>query len=536
MEALSPRIKQICKISGTPGASIGVAQKGKTVWKGNFGYRDFAAKKPPDEWTIYHVASLTKSFSGLAVASLVSDGHLQWNTSVVESLPEFRLRDETLTSKAHVVDILSHRLGIAGGNALWTQGGNRNHIAKEEILRIIAGLQQVANFRDTFSYHNLAYGVVAELVERLSGQTYGEFLQDKIINPLALKRTVIKATEPEPENRAVAYSSMDDGSFALIPRPESQDGTIQAAAGGVRSCVADLLVYFSAILDARNSSFTRSDSSSASIIKEAAMVTSGHNFITKGSRLEKSYALGLLRAQLPNTFGDVGPNVGLVDSMPTIGNPTSSQLVIFGQGSFPGFLSSVFLLEQSETVIVVLTNSLALNDAADWIGQLILEEILDVEKKTDFAQLAEASKSKYLKNFAEAEQRMNNTKKPDSPRRPLNDYAGDYYNSLHNFFIRIISTKDGLLMCFQGEDWDVYELEVIDKDSFSWWLPREEQAKRGRWPIDSEEFFRFNFSSKQDGKIAQLTWAMDPDVPSGETFVKEPLAITNFKGKALSQL
>ncbi|RBR10896.1 hypothetical protein FVER53590_01581 [Fusarium verticillioides] len=76
-----------------------------------------------------------------------------------------------------------------------------------------------------------------------------------------------------------------------------------------------------------------------------------------------------------------------------------SSLVLFHQGSLPGSLIFVALLPETETVILILTNSLALNDTADWIGQMIIEEIVNVpsELKPGFVGMAEATVAENLK-------------------------------------------------------------------------------------------------------------------------------------------
>lgn len=176
LHALAPTIKRICNISGTPGVSIGVAQKGQTIFKANFGSRDLEAQTAPDENTIFHIASMTKSFAAWAIASLVSEGKLKWDTLIVEILPAFKLKENTLTNKVDIVDLLAHRVGIAGGNAFWSQGENRNHIPKQEAVPIVGNLPQVMDFRDSFLYHNVGYSIITEIIEHLSGQSFGTCL------------------------------------------------------------------------------------------------------------------------------------------------------------------------------------------------------------------------------------------------------------------------------------------------------------------------------------------------------------------------
>jgi CubicO group peptidase (beta-lactamase class C family) len=152
-------------------------------------------------------------------------------------------------------------MGVAGGNPLWLQAGNKNYLPKHELIRAIGSLKYVKNFRDSFLYYNLGFGLVAPVIEHVTGGSYGDFLISKIFKPLNMSRISIKAKDTPTENRAKAYAPMDDGTFYQIPFPESADGTIQSSAGGVRSCVKDLLVFYNEILEASDPSYTAKEQS-----------------------------------------------------------------------------------------------------------------------------------------------------------------------------------------------------------------------------------------------------------------------------------
>jgi hypothetical protein len=175
--------------------------------------------------------------------------------------------------------------------------------------------------------------------------------------------------------------------------------------------------------------------------------------------------------------------------------------VIYQQGSYSEYLS-VAMIPQTQTSIVVLTNSLAFNDAADWIRQLLFENVLYVEHPTDFVILAPQSRDAYVRGFVEMESNISTPKDPNAPMKALDSCCGDYYNELHNFFIRVFEKDGGLHICFQGEDWDIYNLDPYGKDVSSWWKSREEQAKR---PIASSEYFLLNFAASSDGDVDQMT-------------------------------
>lgn len=164
-----------------------------------------------------------------------------------------------------------------------------------------------------------------------------------------------------------------------------------AASGGVRSSINDLVRLYGIYMKCFSNEFA--DGTSApkiSTFKQLNHIMPAKIPFDHVSHLEATYAYGWGRVQLPGRLDQIGINHGLLPKgMPIVGKGTSKP-VLFHQGSLPGSLTFVALLPEIETVIIVLTNSLALNDTADWIGQLIIEELLEVssDMKNDFVTLA----------------------------------------------------------------------------------------------------------------------------------------------------
>ena len=110
---------------------------------------------------------------------------------------------------------------------------------------------------------------------------------------------------------------------------------------------------------------------------------------------QMSYGYGWAWAQLLTTIGDMGTNPRLVAEMPSLAIGTSS-LIWWHQGSLVGFTSLIAILPEEKAVIVVLTNSTALNDSADWIGQMLVETLLNSPEKNDYLLLAKESARRAL--------------------------------------------------------------------------------------------------------------------------------------------
>jgi len=106
---------------------------------------------------------------------------------------------------------------------------------------------------------------------------------------------------------------------------------------------------------------------------------------------EQSYAAGWCRTQLPNTVGSMGVDPSLVDEMLVLANRTSSRLALWNQSSQVGATSFVMLLPETESALPVLTNTMAPNDADDWIGQLLVKTVLESHLRNHYVRLTSAS-------------------------------------------------------------------------------------------------------------------------------------------------
>ena len=151
---LAPTITEILKISGTPGISIGVLHQGNIVHTAHFGYRDVSSAKSPNDDTVYHLASLTKAIAAAAVGCLVEEQRLNWDEPISDILSDLGSRDDDIGKKASLVDVLSHRTGLTGANALWIQRNQEFMMPKNETVRTAAYIDTVKPFRETFHYNN----------------------------------------------------------------------------------------------------------------------------------------------------------------------------------------------------------------------------------------------------------------------------------------------------------------------------------------------------------------------------------------------
>lgn len=187
--ALRPMITALCKVAGTPGLAIGVIHEGKFIHEDYFGYRDVQAKLKPDRDTVFFVASLTKAITAAALGMLVNDGLLKWTTPVHEILLEMSRSTMLCRDQLSVIDLLSHRTGVAWSDALYLQSNNNILLPKSECIRTFDYLPVITPPGSTYMYNNYGYNIAGLVVEKLSGKDWGEFVKERIFQPLSMTRT-----------------------------------------------------------------------------------------------------------------------------------------------------------------------------------------------------------------------------------------------------------------------------------------------------------------------------------------------------------
>ncbi|KAF5252687.1 hypothetical protein FANTH_2314 [Fusarium anthophilum] len=473
LRRLSHSIERLMAIAGTPGVAIGVMTKDNPIFYDNHGFRDVEKKLPVTEDTIFPICSLTKAITAAALGLLVEEKRVSWDSLIKDILPDFLSVNPVLHNNTTITDILCHRTGMGwGDNVILGTAGNIL-LRSEDVMKYINNRPLIRQFRSQFGYNNLHYELAGSVIEQVSGQSYFDFMQSRLLDPLEMERTSFQTPLESVDDVTVCYNALDDASTVPIDFLRMGDVGYGAASGGARSSVKDLVKLYSSFIKGFNSQFSESVTpDDASPLKQLNHIMSAKIPFNQPSQHEASYAFGWGRVQLPGRLGQIGLNPALLpQGMPTIGRGTSS-LVLFHQGSLPGSLTFVALLPETETVIVVLTNSLALNDAADWIGQLIIEEIVNgpPELRTDFVGLAEAAVAENLK-----------------------------------WYPRVVDELEK----------EMFELAHYHEDTLTWLQPRDELASRGRWAGSDQgaAFWKVKFGASESAMINKLIWVPYSELP-----------------------
>ena len=168
-----------------PGIAIAVVENDKVVLAKGFGVRHLESKAPVNANTLFGIASNSKAFTAAALAMLVDEGKITWDDKVIKHIPEFKLHDSYATREMTIRDLLSHRsgLGLGAGDLMIWPDTNKS---VSELIEGISHLKPVSSFRSQYAYNNLMFVMAGEVVARVSGLSWQEFVEQRMMKPLEM--------------------------------------------------------------------------------------------------------------------------------------------------------------------------------------------------------------------------------------------------------------------------------------------------------------------------------------------------------------
>ena len=188
-----------------PGLSIGFVHDQELVWARGFGFADVNERVAATAATRYRIASITKLFTGTGILMLRDAGKLQLDDPVERHLPWFDVRQRFPDAPAITIrHLLTHTAGLPreAGFPYWTDAD----FPTREQVRDALPRQETAYPTETrWKYSNLALVVAGEIVAAVSGQSYEDFVQQRILDPLGMSDTLVGPPQPGATELAVGY-------------------------------------------------------------------------------------------------------------------------------------------------------------------------------------------------------------------------------------------------------------------------------------------------------------------------------------------
>src|SRR5690349_8208032 len=171
------------------GIAIAVVKDGKVVHAKGYGVTSVLTKEKADENTLFAIASNTKAFTTMALAMLVDEGKIKWQDKVIDYIPEFKMYDPYVTANFNIQDLLTHRsgMGLGAGDLMFFPDGSDFTI--KDVLKSFQYQKPTSAFRTKYDYDNLLYMVAGEVVSRVSGVPWTDFVEKRIMKPLGMERS-----------------------------------------------------------------------------------------------------------------------------------------------------------------------------------------------------------------------------------------------------------------------------------------------------------------------------------------------------------
>ena len=221
-----------------PGVAVAVVKDGKVIAARGYGVREMGKPETIDENTIFDAASLTKSFTVAAIASLVDEKKMSWDDPVKRYIPTIEFPDPYLTANITMRDLLCHRTGVRATNSAWYF----TNVNRSQLLGLIKNMEIAAPFRTQSVYSNIGVTIAGEAAARAAGTTWEDLITRRIIVPLGMKRTTaVFALAPAMGNIASGHALVN-GVQRVTPR-EGTPRDMTAPAGAIQSSAADLATW-----------------------------------------------------------------------------------------------------------------------------------------------------------------------------------------------------------------------------------------------------------------------------------------------------
>jgi CubicO group peptidase (beta-lactamase class C family) len=329
---------------GVVGASVALVQNGEVVFLKGFGVGELGKTGSVTADTLFRIGSVTKSFSSLMAATLVDEGRMNWDTPIVELLPDFAVSDPALTPKLTESDAFCACTGLPRRDLEIMF--NADELTREQLVADVAKLPLVTDYGTTFAYNNqlVAVGGYAAAVAGGGAQddlahAYEVVLREQVLNPIDMKRTTLSLDDVLADGD---YSSPHSGDISgmLQVLPLLTDTTAISPvdpSGGLWSSAREMARYLQTELN-------------RGINPDGSRVVSAEN-------LERTWQPGVqIQAAPAGIPADIAAFLQNYALGWMTGNYRGRPLVTHGGDTF-GFSAYVTFLPDADAGIVVLTNS-----------------------------------------------------------------------------------------------------------------------------------------------------------------------------------
>ncbi len=408
-----------------PGVAVCIVKDGKIAVMKGYGVKEMGTNDKVDENTLFMIGSNTKAFTATALAMLdaepVAAGQIKkfsLDDKVQKWLPDFKLYDPWVAKETNIRDLLCHRLGFETfqGDFMYFD----SDLTTAEVREKMGKLKPMYSFRSKWGYTNCAFMTAGEIIPKVTGQSWADFITSKIFKPLGMNNSLALSKDIKNANNKCAAHTVVMGDLKKIPY-----GNIDnlAPAGSISSSVNDMSKWVMMQLNAGkldDKQIIPAPALGQTKLPHSILGNGGHMFNKAHFVL---YGLGWFLEEY------------------------AGRKIVAHTGGVNGFVTSVCLIPEEKLGIIVLTNTDA-NNFYEALRNEIQDAYLGLPYRNyskvylGFQQEDEAEKAKQYKAIRDS------IAMDPKTALPLTAYAGEYLHDVYGKMnIKIENNK--LVMRFE---------------------------------------------------------------------------------------
>jgi CubicO group peptidase (beta-lactamase class C family) len=426
---------------GPIGLTVAIVKDSSIIYHKALGFNNVSLKKTTSTNSLFNIASCSKAFTAACIGILVDEGKIKWSDKVIDYFPEFKLSDDYITKELTIEDLLCHRSGLGTffGDLLWY---NTNY-TDAEVMKRMQNEPITRRFGIEFGYQNVMFMIAGDIIEKVSGLTWSEFVESRIFKPLGMLQSRPSNDELS-ESQDIAFGHLNNKVLEIY------DFNAVKPAASIYSNVDELSLWTMLLLNNGNYKGNQ-------IISEVSLhkIMEPHTIIGASSTQQKH---GI-------NFYMYGLGWFIYDY--------NGRKIVEHSGGMPGYISKVTLIPDSKISIIILNNG---NDG--FVNNALRGDLMDIlVKGKEFDWIGEYEILKVKSDSSRARRaRQRNESRVAGTRYslPLNRYTGTFRDK--SYGDAKVTLKDGNLELallpskevFSGslEHWHYDTFKVVFKDEF----------------------------------------------------------------------
>ncbi|MEJ2881033.1 serine hydrolase [Pedobacter sp. GR22-6] len=221
-----------------PGGTVLVAKAGRVIYQRDFGFANLEHQVPMSQDHVFRLGSVTKQFTAVCILKLAEEGKLSLEDELTKFIPDYPAQGKKIT----IANLLSHTSGIKNytGVPAFSEALKRKDLRPEEIIALFKGEGLDFDPGSDQRYSNSNYILLGYIIEKLSGKSYGDYVQEHIFKPLDMTHSCYDMGTEVITGRVSGYRKRGD----RYENAEFLSMTLPYAAGSLMSTTGDLLKWY----------------------------------------------------------------------------------------------------------------------------------------------------------------------------------------------------------------------------------------------------------------------------------------------------